>query len=109
MAHDSILNLTEESFETVTKNSDVPVLVDFWAEWCGPCKMLAPVLDDLAEDVGDTAKICKLDVAEHRDLAMKLGITNIPAIKFYKGGEEVDQMLGVTSKDALAAKLKEIA
>ncbi|MEM9478725.1 MAG: thioredoxin [Verrucomicrobiota bacterium] len=108
MAHESILELTSDNFESEVKSSDVPVLVDFWAEWCGPCKMLGPILDELAEEKGDAVKIGKVDVDSQQQLAAEYGIRSIPHLVFFKGGEVVDQHTGLASKADLAARFEKI-
>jgi thioredoxin 1 len=104
------LQLTEDNFEAEVLQSDKPVLVDFWAEWCGPCKMIGPVIDQLAEDVGDTAKVGKVNVDEAQNLAMKFNVRSIPMLLFFKGGEVKDQIVGASvSKDQLKQKLEALA
>ena len=97
------IDLTPENFES-TVNSGVS-LVDFWAPWCGPCRMIAPVIEELAEEFEGKANICKVNTDEQQDLAVKYGIRSIPTIIFIKDGEVVDQMVGAASKDAFADKI----
>ena len=80
---------------------DIPVIVDFWAPWCGPCQMQGPILDELAGEVGEKAKIYKVNVDDNNELAGKYGIMSIPALKIFKNGEVVDEMVGVHQKDQL--------
>jgi len=84
------------------------VLVDFWAPWCGPCKMMSPVIDELATDFDGKAKICKLNTDEEQDIAVKYGIRSIPSILFFKDGKLADQMVGASSKQALTDKLNSL-
>ena len=97
------IDLTEENFEA-TVNKGV-ALVDFWAPWCGPCRMIAPVIEELAEDFDGKAAICKVNTDEQQEIAVKYGIRSIPAILFFKDGEMVDQIVGAASKDAFADKI----
>ena len=98
--------LTPENFEAVT-NSGVS-LVDFWAPWCGPCRMIAPVIEELAGEFEGKANICKVNTDEEQDLAVKYGIRSIPTIIFMKDGEVVDQMVGASSKQAFADKINSL-
>lgn len=109
MAHESIVNLTSENFSTEAEGASVPVVIDFWSEHCGPCKMLAPVLDEVAGEVGDTAKVTKVDVMDQRDLAMKFGIRAVPTLIFMKDGEVKETKTGIMMKDAIIEKLKSFA
>ena len=87
MAHESIVDLTSENFASEAKQSSVPVLIDFWSEHCGPCKMLSPVLDEVAQELDGKAKVTKVDVMNQRDLAMEYGVRAVPTLVFMKGGE----------------------
>lgn len=101
MASDLIKNVTEAEFDSEVLKSTVPVLVDFWAEWCGPCKMIAPVLDELAGEMGAQVKIAKVDVDSEQGLAAQYGISAIPTLLLFKGGQIVDQMRGAKNKRAI--------
>jgi thioredoxin 1 len=104
------LTLNDSNFESEVIDSDVPVLVDFWAEWCGPCKMIGPVLDQLSGEVEGTAKVGKVNVDEARELAVKYGVKSIPLLLFFKGGEVKDQIVGANvTKDMLKQKLESLA
>ena len=109
MAHESIVELTTDNFSTEAEGASVPVVIDFWSEHCGPCKMLAPVLDEVAAEVGDTAKVTKVDVMAQRDLAMKFGIRAVPTLIFMKDGEIKETKTGIMGKDALIEKLQSFA
>ena len=105
MANDNIIHIgSEEAFDKLI-TGDVPVLVDFWATWCGPCKMQAPVLDALDAEMGDKVKICKVDVDEQGELAQRYRIMNIPTLLLFKGGEIVDKAIGARPKAALEQML----
>jgi thioredoxin 1 len=98
--------LNDQNFEAEVLKSDVPVLVDFWAPWCGPCKILGPIVEELAKDMeGKPVKIAKMNADESQDIPSKYGIMGIPTLMIFKNGEVVDQMVGVTAKDTLAEKL----
>ncbi|MFM8360383.1 MAG: thioredoxin [Verrucomicrobiota bacterium] len=101
MASNHIVTLTSQNFDAEVGQSTQPVLVDFWAEWCGPCKMLAPVLDELAGEFAGKARIAKLNIDEHQDLAVRFGISSIPTLLLFKGGQVVNQSVGLKPKAAL--------
>jgi thioredoxin 1 len=105
----NIVNVTEASFEADVLKSTVPVLVDFWAEWCGPCKMLIPVLNELATEYAGKVKIAKVNVDQAGMLAGQYNVQSIPALFFFKGGQVVAQMVGARSKKDLKAQLDQIA
>mgnify|MGYP000882992226 FL=1 len=102
------IEITDANFEEVVLKADKPVLVDFWAEWCGPCRMVGPIVAELAEDYKDKAVVGKLDVDNNPEVSAKLGIRNIPTILFFKGGEVVDKQVGAVPKTILATKLDAI-
>ncbi len=97
------IELTGADFEATL--AEGVSLVDFWAPWCGPCRMIAPVIEELAEEYDGKAKICKVNTDEEQDIAVKFGIRSIPTIMFFKDGEMVDQVVGAQSKQALAEKI----
>ncbi|MFY8133095.1 MAG: thioredoxin [Bacteroidia bacterium] len=101
MAH----TITTGNFEELVKNSGKVALVDFWAAWCGPCRMVGPVVEEIANEMGDTAVIGKVDVDAEGDLAMEFGIRNIPTLLFFKDGQVVDKHVGVATKKQLQDKL----
>ncbi len=99
------IEVTDANFEEIVLKSDKPVLVDFWAEWCGPCRMVGPIVSELANDYGDKAVITKMDVDSNPATSVKFGIRNIPTILFFKNGEIVDKQVGAVPKTVLASKL----
>ena len=99
------LELTDANFEETVLNSDKPALVDFWAVWCGPCRMVGPLVEEIANEYEGKAVVGKVDVDNNPETAAKYGIRNIPTILFMKGGEIVDKQVGAVSKDVLAQKL----
>lgn len=103
MAAENVIEFTDANFEVEVLGADVPVLVDFWATWCAPCRMLAPTIDSLAADFAGKAKIGKVNVDENSTVSAKYGIRSIPTMMIFKGGQMVDQAVGVQSKEALAA------
>lgn len=101
------LKLTDTNFQSEVIDSEVPVLVDFWAEWCGPCKMIGPVIDQVATDMDGQVKVGKVNVDEARELAVKYNVRSIPLLLFFKNGEVKDQIVGANvTKDQLKAKLQ---
>jgi len=104
------LKLTDTNFQSEVINSALPVLVDFWAEWCGPCKMIGPVLDQVATELEGQAKVGKLNVDESNELAAKYNVRSIPLLLFFKNGEVKDQIVGANvTKEQLKAKLLALA
>jgi thioredoxin 1 len=99
------LELTDANFDEVVMKSDKPVLVDFWAVWCGPCRMVAPIVEELSKDYDGRAVIGKLDVDTNGEVAARFGIRNIPTLLFFKNGEVVDKQVGAAPKQVFAAKL----
>lgn len=99
------LEFTDSNFDELVLNSDKPVLVDFWAEWCGPCRMVGPIVEELSNDYDGKAVIGKVNVDENQDVAAKYGIRNIPTLLVFKNGEIVDKQVGVAPKNVLAGKL----
>ena len=99
----NVLELNNDNFETEVIKSDVPVLVDFWAPWCGPCKMIGPIIEELAGDFAGKAKVGKVNVDNNQDLAAKFGIRGIPTVMLFKGGTSVNSFVGLKSKEDLAA------
>ena len=97
--------VTDEDFDQQVLEADTVVLVDFWAEWCGPCKMVAPVLDDLSQEYDGKIKFTKVDVDENPQTAMKYGIRSIPTLLVFKGGSPVDQVVGAVPKAVLKKRL----
>jgi len=102
------LELTDSNFEELVLKSDKPVLVDLWAEWCGRCRMVGPVVDELGRDYEGKAVIAKLDVDNNPTITSQFGIRNIPTILFFKGGSVVDKHVGVAPKSVLAGKLEKL-
>jgi thioredoxin 1 len=104
----NIIELTDADFDEVVHNSEVPVLVDFWAPWCGPCKMMAPILKEIADEYAGKAKICKLNTDDARDSAMEFGINAIPTIILFEDGQVQKKWVGLTSKKVLVAAIDEL-
>jgi len=105
----STIEINEGNFDAEVIQSDQPVLVDFWAEWCGPCKMLAPALDEIAGEQAGRVKVAKVNVDTNPALAARFGIHSIPTLLYFAGGEVRDKTVGVTAKRAIVSKLEKIA
>jgi thioredoxin 1 len=103
-----ILKVTDQNFNSDVMKSDKPVLVDFWAEWCGPCRMIAPILEEVAEELGDAAIISKLNIDENPETPALLGVRSIPTLMIFKDGKMVGTKVGVQSKAALIDWIKSV-
>ena len=101
----SVLNVTSENYESEVLKSDKKVLIDFYADWCGPCKMMSPVIDEIAEEMKETVKVGKINVDENQDLAMEYGVMSIPTIVVLKNGEVQKTFVGVTDKEEIKQAL----
>lgn len=106
MASDKVVQLTDDSFESEVKQSSVPVLIDFWASWCAPCKAIGPVIDQLADEFEGKVKICKLNVDENPATPGQFGVRGIPTLILFKDGEVVDQVVGAVPKNQLEGLIK---
>jgi len=104
----NVIELTDAAFDKVVHNSDEPVLVDFWAPWCGPCKMMVPILQEIADEYAGKAKICKLNTDDARDSAIEFGISAIPTIILFKDGQVQTKWVGLTSKKDLVAAIDKL-
>ncbi|MBR3720144.1 MAG: thioredoxin [Clostridia bacterium] len=100
-----VVKLNKDNFETEVKESNKVVLVDFYADWCGPCKMMSPVIDEIAKEVGENIKICKLNVDEAQDIAIEYGVMSIPTLIIFKAGNEVNKLIGLQSKSEVMEAL----
>ena len=102
------IEVTDGNFEEVVINSDVPVLVDFWAEWCGPCRMVGPLVKEIGQEYEGRAKVTKVDVDSNPEVSAKFGIRNIPTILYFKNGKIVDKQVGAVPKTVISSKLDAI-
>lgn len=98
----------EQNFQAEVLGNDTPVLVDFWAEWCGPCRRIAPIVEELSTDFQGKLKVCKLNVDENPGLAGKYGVMSIPSLIIFKGGEPVERLVGLQPKESLSEKIEAI-
>jgi len=108
MSANNIVTLTEANFEEEVLKSSTPVLVDFWAEWCGPCKMIAPILDELASEYDGKVKVGKVNIDEHQSIATEYGIRAVPTLLIFKYGEVEEQVVGLRSERDLKANLDKV-
>ncbi|MCL4154883.1 UNVERIFIED_CONTAM: hypothetical protein GTU68_005931 [Idotea baltica] len=104
----AVVEVNDSSFDEVVLQSDVPVLVDFWAPWCGPCKAIAPVLDELASEYGDKIKIVKINVDDNKEAAMRYNVRGIPNLIIFNGGEAQNQIVGAVAKQELAKAVEQV-
>ena len=102
----SVINLSEENFEKEALNSEKIVLIDFWASWCGPCRMMSPVVDEIAEEMQEKVKVCKVNIDEQNKLAVKYNVMSIPTFVVLKNGNEVGRSVGVQDKEEIKGMLK---
>jgi thioredoxin 1 len=100
------LTITDDNFEELVLKSDKPVLIDFWAEWCGPCRVVGPIVEELANDYEGKAVVGKVDVDSNPNISMRFGIRNIPTLLFFKNGQVVDKQVGAVPKNILSAKIE---
>lgn len=103
------ININEASFEKAVLQAPMPVVVDFWAPWCGPCKMIAPVLDEIAKENGDRFRVAKVNIDDDPALMQRYNIRGVPALLFFQGGELRDQIVGVAAKKAIVDKLETLS
>src|SRR3954447_8458440 len=109
MASPNIIILTKDNFEQEVLKSATPILVDFWAEWCGPCKMIAPILDELADEYSGRVNIGKVNIDDHQNLATEYGVRAIPTLLLFQNGQVAEQIVGLRSKRDLKASFDEVA
>ena len=106
MSTNNVIDVTQDTFKSVVIESDKPIIVDFWAEWCGPCKKLSPIIEDIAAEMGDQVAVAKVDVDSERNLGAMFQIMSIPSVLIFKDGEKVDEFVGLRPKKEIVAKLE---
>ncbi len=109
MENSSAVTINEANFDSEVTRSAQPVLVDFWAEWCGPCKMIAPLLDEIAREKAGTIKVAKVNIDDNQSLSFRFNVRAIPTLLFFKNGQVVDQVTGMTSKKDLLGRVEALA
>jgi thioredoxin 1 len=102
------LHVTDAEFEEVVLKSDVPVVLDLWAEWCGPCRMIGPIIEELSTEYEGKAKMVKMDIDSNPETPVKFGVRNIPTVLFFKGGEVVDKQVGAVPKSVFVEKIEKL-
>jgi len=105
---DNVIELTDSTFDDFVNNAGVPVLVDFWAPWCAPCKMIAPIIAELADEYSEKARVCRVNTDDSREAAIELGISAIPTLILFKGGQVQKKWVGLTNKKEIAAAIDEL-
>jgi thioredoxin 1 len=108
MASEKVLHLTDSDFESTIKNSATPVLVDFWAEWCGPCRRIAPIIDELAAEYEGRLAVGKVNIDEHQDAATQFGVSSIPTLILFKDGQPAERIVGALPKEELEDVIKRV-
>lgn len=108
MAADGVLQVNDSNFDTEVLKSELPVLVDFWAPWCGPCRMISPIIDQIAQESGGKYRVAKVNTDEAQETSVKYNVTSIPALLIFKGGEPAWRHVGVTAKPSIQAALAQV-
>ncbi|MCL5270694.1 MAG: thioredoxin [bacterium] len=108
MASEKVIQLTDAEFENTVVNSSIPVLVDFWAEWCGPCRRVGPIVDELAGEYEGKIKVAKINIDEHQSAANQLGVQSIPTLMLFKGGKLAERIVGAVPKETLVEAISRV-